>query len=68
VFYLPATGLADENSLNGLANMIILGKLLKETAFAQYDSVIAGLKKSVPARKADLVDANIKAISIGMDL
>ena len=68
VHYIPATGLADENNLNGLANMIILGKLLKETGFAQYDSVIAGLKKSIPARKADLVDANVKAIAIGMGL
>lgn len=68
VFYVPATGLADENNLNGLANMIILGKLLKETGFAQYDSVLAGLKKSIPARKANLIDANIKAISTGMGL
>jgi 2-oxoglutarate ferredoxin oxidoreductase subunit gamma len=68
VFYVPATGLADEKGLKGLANMIILGKLLKETQFAEYDSVIAGLKKSIPARKAELVDSNIKAISIGMEL
>lgn len=67
-FYVPATGLADENGLNGLANMIILGKLLKETSFTEYDSIVAGLKKSVPARKAQLVEPNIKAIGIGMGL
>lgn len=67
-FYVPATGLADEKKLSGLANMIILGKLLKEVKFAEYDSVIAGLKKSVPARKAHLVEPNIKAISLGMSL
>lgn len=67
-FYVPATGLADEKELRGLANMIILGKLLKETKFAKYDSVIAGLRKSVPPRKAHLIDSNIKAISLGMEL
>lgn len=67
-FYVPATGLADEKGLRGLANMIILGKLLKETKFAEYDSVIAGLRKSVPPRKAELIDSNIKAIGIGMEL
>lgn len=66
-FYIPATRLASENKIDGLANMIMLGKLLRETQFAAYDSVIAGLRKSVPARKAALVDANIKAIGIGME-
>lgn len=64
-FYIPATKLADEQGLRGLANMIILGKVLKETGFAAYESVEAGLRKSVPPRKAELVDANIKAIAIG---
>jgi 2-oxoglutarate ferredoxin oxidoreductase subunit gamma len=66
-FYIPATGLASEKGLVGLANMIILGKLLKETKFANYESVMAGLKKSVPARKTELVEANIRAIELGMN-
>jgi 2-oxoglutarate ferredoxin oxidoreductase subunit gamma len=66
-FYIPATGLADEHELKGLANMIILGKLLRETGFAKYDSVLAGLKKSVPASKTQLIEANIKAIELGMN-
>lgn len=66
-FYIPATKLADEQGLQGLANMIILGKLLRETGFAKYDSVVAGLKKSIPPRKAQLIDANLKAIEIGMN-
>ena len=64
-FYIPATKLADEQGLRGLANMIILGKVLRETDFAAYESVEAGLRKSVPPRKAELIDANIKAIAIG---
>lgn len=67
VVYIPATGLADDEGLKGLANMIILGRVLKETAFAKYESVIAGLRKSVPARKANLVEPNKRAIEIGMN-
>ena len=65
---IPATGLADEKGLRGLANMIITGKLLKEIGFAAYDSVMAGLKKSVPPRKAELIDLNRRAIDLGMSL
>ena len=65
-FYVPATRLASENGIDGLANMIMLGKLLRETRFAAYESVLAGLRKSVPARKADLVEANNKDIVIVM--
>lgn len=65
--YVPATGLAEKEGLKGLANMIILGSLLRETGFAKYESVEAGLRKTVPARKANLIDSNLKAIKIGYD-
>lgn len=65
VFYIPATRLADENGLNTLANMIILGKLLKEGGAVAYKNVEAALKKVVSARKADLFNFNLKALSIG---
>jgi 2-oxoglutarate ferredoxin oxidoreductase subunit gamma len=64
-FYIPATQLAIDNNLKGLANMIIIGKLLKETGFAAYESVVKGLEKSVPASKTALIESNKKAIEIG---
>jgi len=30
-YYVPATSLAQENNLSGMANIILIGKLLKET-------------------------------------
>ena len=33
VFYVPASKLAEENGLKGLANIILVGKLRKELAF-----------------------------------
>ena len=67
VFYVPATELATENSLNGMANIILLGKIIKETEMFTLEEIKAGLEKSIPPRKSDLLDANMKAIKIGMD-
>ena len=66
-FYIPATKIAIDNDIRGLANMIILGKLLRETKFASYESVMKGLQKSIPPKKADMIEKNKKAINIGME-
>ena len=47
-------------------NMIILGGLLKIVPVVKLDSVIAGLKKSLPERHHKLIPMNEKAIQIGM--
>ena len=52
--------------LKGAANMVILGRMFAETSFCSYENLEKGLRKSVPARKADLVDSNLKAIGLGM--
>ena len=64
-FYVPATKLADENDLNGLANMILLGKLYQETKFCSPEALEQSILKCVPPRKANLIDANKKAIALG---
>ena len=65
VYAIPATKLASDNSLEGLANMIILGKTLKEAKFLSLDQIKASLAQMVPAKKAELLEKNIKAIEIG---
>ena len=37
--YVPATALANEKELSGLANIILLGTLLKHTGFATEEAV-----------------------------
>ena len=64
-FFVPATKLAEENDLKGLANIIILGKLYKETEFCTKDAFLKGIGKSISARKEHLLKANFKAIEIG---
>jgi len=64
-FYIPATQLANENNLKALGNMIILGKIVKETAFTSRDTVLKSLEKCVPASKKHLVESNIRAFDLG---
>ena len=67
VYYVPATQLASDNSMNGMANIILLGKLLKETGMFDLNQIKAGLEKTIPPRKANLLDANLNASKIGME-
>ena len=65
IFGIPATKLASDNGLDGLANMIILGKVLKETNVLTLQQVKDSLTQMVPAKKAALLENNIKAIELG---
>ena len=64
-FYIPATQMANDNGLKGLANMIILGKVTKETGFTGRDIILKSLEKSIPASKTHLLESNIKAFDLG---
>ena len=65
VFYVPASKLAEENGLKGLANIILVGKLRKELAFCTEETLDKALQKCSPARKADMLGFNRKALEIG---
>ncbi len=62
---IPATKLASDNGLDGLANMIIMGKVIKETNVLTLDQVKTSLAQMVPAKKQELLAKNIKAIELG---
>lgn len=62
---IPATKLASDNGLDGLANMIILGKVVKETGVLTLEQIKSSLSQMVPAKKAELLEKNIKAIELG---
>lgn len=66
VFYVPATKLAEENGIKGLANIILVGKLFKETGFCTEEALYKAIEKCVPARKANILEFNKKALEIGM--
>ena len=64
-YYIPATSLAAEIGAPTLANMIMLGKMIKETGIIKLEDVEKGLKKVIPAKKADMLGLNMKAIETG---
>jgi len=66
-FYIPATKMATELGAPTLANMVILGKMIKETGVVGFDAIENGLKKVIPARKADMLEINLKALKAGYD-
>ena len=67
VHYIPATKLASDNGMPTLANMIIIGKILKELGEYDEGSVVAALKKVISAKRADMLETNLKAIKIGSE-
>lgn len=67
VFYIPATQMATDMAANGLANMILLGAVLRETHCIKDETLPEALHHVIPERKADLFDLNMKAIQAGRD-
>lgn len=65
--YIPATKLASENNCPTLANMIILGKLLSEMGEYNAEVIDETLKKVISAKRADMLEVNKKALTIGAE-
>jgi 2-oxoglutarate ferredoxin oxidoreductase subunit gamma len=65
VYYIPATKLAMDIQAPTLANMIMIGKVIKETNVVPYDNIDKALDKVVSARKANLKEINFKALDTG---
>lgn len=65
-YYVPATKLAGDNDLKGMANVILLGKMIKETGLGDETTIEKTVKKVVPPKKANLIEANIRALKLGM--
>ena len=64
-YYIPATKMASDLGLTGLANMIMIGYMIKKSGIMPYENIKKALEKVVSAKKANLMDANIKAIEAG---
>ncbi len=65
VYYIPATKLASDENLPGLANMIMIGHMIKHAGVMPYENVEKTMAKLVPAKKANLIELNIKAVELG---
>lgn len=68
VRYIPATSLAAQKGLDGLANMIIMGSLLNNEGSLQSESLEKALGKCISARHADRLQLNRDAMTLGSEL
>ena len=67
VFYVPATQMAKNAGFATLANMILVGKLLKECDAVPYAGNKETLESFIPAKKANLIEVNLQALQTGYD-
>ena len=67
VYYVPATKIATDEGFSTLANMILMGKLMKVCDNVGYSCVEEAVNKVVPPRKANLIDVNLKAVKLGYE-
>lgn len=65
---VEATGKATAEGKPGMANMIMLGALLKATGIFTLDEIKMGVEKTVPATKKNLIDVNMAMIEEGYNL
>lgn len=67
VHYVPATQMARDGGFPTLANMVLVGKALKESGCAAFDGNKETLEAFIPAKKAGLIDVNCQALQMGYD-
>jgi 2-oxoglutarate ferredoxin oxidoreductase subunit gamma len=65
--YIPATRIAQQNGFPTLANMILIGKVMKESSLVSYEGIEEAVSSVVSAKHRDLYDVNLKAIRMGYE-
>lgn len=63
--YIPASMIAADNNLEGLANVIMLGGMLKLTNLFDYDFFEKVLLDSTPKSRPQLAELNKQALALG---
>ena len=67
VFYIPATQMANDAGVPTLANMVMMGHVLKNHPELTFECTEETVAKLVPPQKAQLVELNMKALQTGRD-
>ena len=67
VFYIPATQIAKDAGYSTLANMVLMGKVMKECDAVTFEGNKETLETFSPAKKAGLTDVNCQALQSGYD-
>ncbi|MBQ0072384.1 MAG: 2-oxoacid:acceptor oxidoreductase family protein [Spirochaetales bacterium] len=64
-FYIPSTKIAQDMGAGNLANIVLLGKVLKNAPEISRSGLEEALKKVVSAKHPEMYDFNLKAIDAG---
>ena len=67
VFYVPATQLAKDAGFATLANMVLMGKVMKESGAVSFENNKSTFEAFIPAKKANLIEINCQALQTGYD-
>ncbi len=66
-YYIPATQMANDAGISKLANVIMLGYVIKKTGLYDMDYFMECIKASAPKAKPELGELNAKALQMGYD-
>ena len=66
-YYIPATQMAKDAGVGTLANMIMMGHVLKNNPELSFEGTEVTVQKLVPAKTPELVGLNMKALVAGRD-
>ena len=66
-YYIPATKMASDEGLTGLANMIIIGHMIAKSGIVPEENIEKAMQKVVPAAKQNMFDLNMKAVQLGFE-
>ena len=66
-YYIPATRMASDEGLTGLANMIMIGHMIAKSGIIPEENIEKAMQKVVPATKQNMFDLNMKAVKLGFE-
>jgi len=66
-YYIPATKMASDEGLTGLANMIMIGHMIAKSGIIPQENIEKAMQKVVPPTKQNMFDLNMKAVKLGME-
>ena len=68
VVAVEATKISEKEAKANMANMIMLGALIKATGIFTLEEIEEGVKKAVPPTKKEMVEFNINLIKTGYNI
>ncbi len=66
-YYIPATKMASDEGLTGLANMIIVGHMMAKSGIVPEENIEKAMHRVVPAAKQNMFELNMKAVKMGFN-